>query len=76
MSVPIISIPEAIELYARGEFLIVVDDLYRENEGDLILVADKVTPEKVAFMVRYTTGILCVALTQSRARELALPLMV
>lgn len=76
MSKPIISIPEAIELYKRGEFLIVVDDLDRENEGDLMLLADKATPEKVAFMVRYTTGILCVALTQSRARELALPLMV
>jgi 3,4-dihydroxy 2-butanone 4-phosphate synthase / GTP cyclohydrolase II len=73
---PIISIPEAIERYARGEFLIVVDDLDRENEGDLMLLADQATPEKVAFMVRYTTGILCVALTQSRARELALPLMV
>jgi 3,4-dihydroxy 2-butanone 4-phosphate synthase/GTP cyclohydrolase II len=76
MSKPIISIPEAIERYARGEFLIVVDDLDRENEGDLMLLADKATTEKVAFMVRYTTGILCVALTQSRARELALPLMV
>lgn len=76
MSKPMISIPEAIELYKRGEFLIVVDDLDRENEGDLMLLADKATPEKVAFMVRYTTGILCVALTQSRARELALPLMV
>lgn len=73
---PIISIPEAIERYARGEFLIVVDDLDRENEGDLMLLADKATPEKVAFMVRYTTGILCVAITQSRARALALPLMV
>lgn len=76
MSKPMISIPEAIERYKRGEFLIVVDDLDRENEGDLMLLADKATPEKVAFMVRYTTGILCVALTQSRARELALPLMV
>ncbi|KGA21468.1 hypothetical protein GM51_2010 [freshwater metagenome] len=76
MSKLIISIPEAIERYARGEFLIVVDDLDRENEGDLMLLADKATTEKVAFMVRYTTGILCVALTQSRARELALPLMV
>lgn len=76
MSKPMISIPEAIELYKRGEFLIVVDDLDRENEGDLMLLADKATPEKVAFMVRYTTGILCVALTQSRARELTLPLMV
>jgi 3,4-dihydroxy 2-butanone 4-phosphate synthase/GTP cyclohydrolase II len=76
MSKPLISIPEAIERYKRGEFLIVVDDLDRENEGDLMLLADKATPEKVAFMVRYTTGILCVALTRSRARELELPLMV
>ena len=76
MSKPVISIPEAIERYKHGEFLIVVDDLDRENEGDLMLLADKATPEKVAFMVRYTTGILCVALTRSRARELELPLMV
>jgi 3,4-dihydroxy 2-butanone 4-phosphate synthase / GTP cyclohydrolase II len=76
MSKPVISILEAIERYKRGEFLIVVDDLDRENEGDLMLLADKATPEKVAFMVRHTTGILCVALTRSRARELELPLMV
>jgi 3,4-dihydroxy 2-butanone 4-phosphate synthase/GTP cyclohydrolase II len=71
-----ISIPEALNRYASGEFLIVVDDLDRENEGDLILLASQATPEKVAFMVKHTTGILCVALTKSRARELNLPLMV
>jgi 3,4-dihydroxy 2-butanone 4-phosphate synthase/GTP cyclohydrolase II len=71
-----ISIPEALTRYANGEFLIVVDDLDRENEGDLMLLASQATPEKVAFMVKYTTGILCVALTKSRARELNLPLMV
>jgi 3,4-dihydroxy 2-butanone 4-phosphate synthase/GTP cyclohydrolase II len=71
-----ISIPEALTRYANGEFLIVVDDLDRENEGDLILLASQATPEKVAFMVTHTTGILCVALTKSRARELNLPLMV
>ena len=71
-----ISIPEALTRYASGEFLIVVDDLDRENEGDLMLLASQATPEKVAFMVKYTTGILCVALTKSRARELNLPLMV
>ena len=76
MSTPMISIPEALNRYANGEFLIVVDDLDRENEGDLILLATKATAEKVAFMVKYTTGILCVALTKSRARELNLPLMV
>ena len=76
MSTPMISIPEALTRYASGEFLIVVDDLDRENEGDLILLASQATPEKVAFMVTHTTGILCVALTKSRARELNLPLMV
>ena len=76
MSTPMISIPEALNRYASGEFLIVVDDLDRENEGDLMLLASQATPEKVAFMVKHTTGILCVALTKSRARELNLPLMV
>jgi 3,4-dihydroxy 2-butanone 4-phosphate synthase/GTP cyclohydrolase II len=76
MSAPVISIPEAVERYARGEFLIVVDDFDRENEGDLMLLATQATPEKVAFMVTHTTGILCVALTKARARELNLPLMV
>jgi 3,4-dihydroxy 2-butanone 4-phosphate synthase/GTP cyclohydrolase II len=76
MTTPKISIPEALTRYANGEFLIVVDDLDRENEGDLILLATQATPEKVAFMVTHTTGILCVALTKSRARELNLPLMV
>jgi len=76
MSTPIISIPEALNRYTSGEFLIVVDDLDRENEGDLMLLASQATPEKVAFMVTHTTGILCVALTKSRARELNLPLMV
>jgi len=76
MTTPMISIPEALTRYANGEFLIVVDDLDRENEGDLMLLATQATPEKVAFMVTHTTGILCVALTKSRARELNLPLMV
>jgi len=76
MTTPMISIPEALIRYANGEFLIVVDDLDRENEGDLMLLATQATPEKVAFMVTHTTGILCVALTKSRARELNLPLMV
>jgi 3,4-dihydroxy 2-butanone 4-phosphate synthase/GTP cyclohydrolase II len=76
MTTPMISIPEALTRYANGEFLIVVDDLERENEGDLMLLATQATPEKVAFMVTHTTGILCVAITKSRARELNLPLMI
>ncbi len=66
----------ALERFARGEFLIVVDDADRENEGDLIILAESVTTEQVAFMVRHTTGILCVAITEDRARALQLPLMV
>jgi 3,4-dihydroxy 2-butanone 4-phosphate synthase/GTP cyclohydrolase II len=76
MTTPMISIPDALTRYVNGEFLIVVDDLDRENEGDLMLLATQATPEKVSFMVTHTTGILCVALTKSRARELNLPLMV
>jgi len=66
----------AIAAVARGELVIVVDAADRENEGDLILAADKVTPERIAFMVRHTSGLLCVALEGSRLDELDLPLMV
>lgn len=66
----------ALDAYKNGDLIIVTDDADRENEGDLMLLAEKATPEKVAFMVRHTTGILCVAMTQERARLLHLPLMV
>ena len=66
----------ALAAYKNGDFIIVTDDADRENEGDLMIVAEKATTEKVAFMVRHTTGILCVAMTQERARTLHLPLMV
>ena len=66
----------ALAAYKNGDLIIVTDDADRENEGDLLLLAEKATTEKVAFMVRHTTGILCVAMTQERARELRLPLMV
>lgn len=66
----------ALATYSNGDFIIVTDDADRENEGDLMILAEKVTTEKVAFMVRHTTGILCVAMTQERARTLHLPLMV
>ena len=70
------NLQKALDAYKNGELIIVTDDADRENEGDLMLLAEKATPEKVAFMVRHTTGILCVALTQERARTLRLPLMV
>ncbi len=66
----------ALAAYKKGDLIIVTDDADRENEGDLMILAEKATPEKVAFMVRHTTGILCVAMTQERARTLHLPLMV
>ena len=66
----------ALDAYKNGDLIIVTDDANRENEGDLMLLAEKTTTEKVAFMVRHTTGILCVAMTQERARVLNLPLMV
>jgi 3,4-dihydroxy 2-butanone 4-phosphate synthase/GTP cyclohydrolase II len=66
----------ALAAYKNGDLIIVTDDADRENEGDLMILAEKATPEKVAFMVRHTTGILCVAMTQERARTLHLPLMV
>ena len=70
------NLQRVLDAYKNGDLIIVTDDADRENEGDLMLLAEKATPEKVAFMVRHTTGILCVALTQERARQLRLPLMV
>jgi 3,4-dihydroxy 2-butanone 4-phosphate synthase/GTP cyclohydrolase II len=69
------SIKEALEDFAAGKFLIVTDDESRENEGDLIILAEKVTAEQTAFMVRHTTGILCVAIDKAAARRLELPMM-
>jgi len=70
------TIDEAIEAYARGEFLVVVDDADRENEGDLIIAADAMTPEKMAFMIRHTSGVICAPMSNDRADVLDLPLMV
>ena len=67
---------DVLERFARGEMVIVIDDHDRENEGDLIMLAEYATAEKTAFMVRHTTGILCVAITAERAHELRLPYMV
>ena len=67
---------DALDRFRRGELVIVVDDHDRENEGDLIMLAEHATAEKTAFMVRHTTGILCVAITSERAHQLRLPYMV
>jgi 3,4-dihydroxy 2-butanone 4-phosphate synthase/GTP cyclohydrolase II len=66
----------ALEVFKKGGFVIVTDDEKRENEGDLFLLASAASTEKLAFMIRYTSGVVCVAMTESRSRELHLPLMV
>ncbi len=73
---PLASIEKAIAAVARGEIVVVVDDEDRENEGDLIMAAEFATPEKIAFFVRHTSGLICAPITESRADELDLPLMV
>jgi len=69
-------VEEALKAYGEGKFVIVVDDKDRENEGDLIIAAELLTPELIAFMTRHTTGIICVALTAERLDALRLPQMV
>src|SRR5207247_2722631 len=64
------TIPEAIDEIASGRVVIVVDDADRENEGDLIVAAEKVTPETIAFMVRYTSGVICMPMMGERLDEL------
>ena len=70
------TIREAIDAIAAGEFVIVIDDEDRENEGDLIIAAETVTPEDMAFMVKHTSGVVCCPITNERADALHLPLMV
>ncbi|MDE6772189.1 MAG: bifunctional 3,4-dihydroxy-2-butanone-4-phosphate synthase/GTP cyclohydrolase II [Muribaculaceae bacterium] len=67
------TIEEAIEDFRLGKFIIVVDDEDRENEGDLIIAAEKITPEDVNFMLKNARGVLCVPITNERCRELDLP---
>ena len=66
----------ALQRFKEGGFVIVTDDEKRENEGDLFLLGSAATTEKLAFMIRYTSGVICVAMTESRSRQLHLPLMV
>jgi 3,4-dihydroxy 2-butanone 4-phosphate synthase/GTP cyclohydrolase II len=74
---PIIAtVPEAIEEYRRGRFVIITDDEDRENEGDLTIAAQFVTPETINFMAKYGRGLICVSLTEERVAQLELPMMV
>ncbi len=70
------TIEEAIEDIKQGIMIIVVDDEDRENEGDLVMAAEKVTPEAISFMAIHGRGLICVPITKKRAEELDLPLMV
>ncbi|PYQ30090.1 MAG: bifunctional 3,4-dihydroxy-2-butanone-4-phosphate synthase/GTP cyclohydrolase II [Acidobacteria bacterium] len=73
---PFANVQEAAEIYRRGEFVIIVDDEDRENEGDLCIAAEKVTPAAINFMAKNGRGLICLALTEERCNELDLPLMV
>jgi 3,4-dihydroxy 2-butanone 4-phosphate synthase / GTP cyclohydrolase II len=73
---PFSSIPEAIEDIRQGRMLVVVDDEDRENEGDLTIAAQCVTPETINFMARYGRGLVCLPMTGERLDELRIPLMV
>ena len=70
------SIDAAVETLRAGRMIIVVDDEDRENEGDLTIAADKVTPEAINFMARYGRGLICLSMTAERLDELNIPLMV
>ena len=70
------NIAEAVEIFAQGKFLIVIDDEDRENEGDLIISGEGITDQDMAFLIRHTSGIICSAISAKRAKELNLPIMV
>jgi len=71
-----ITVPEAVETLKQGKMIIIVDDEQRENEGDLMIAAEKVTPESINFMAREGRGLICASMTEKRSEELDLPLMV
>ncbi len=70
------SIETALDALREGRFVVVVDDEDRENEGDLVLAAERVTPEAINFMAREGRGLICLALTEERCDALELPPMV
>ena len=69
-------IDRAVEAFARGEIVVVTDDDDRENEGDLFVAASLCTPEKMAFVIRHTSGIVCAPVSAEEARRLHLDPMV
>ena len=73
---PIATIEEAIKDIHQGRMVILIDDKNRENEGDLCMAAEKVTPEAINFMARYGRGLICLPLTEERVMQMELPMMV
>ncbi|MGH8188441.1 MAG: 3,4-dihydroxy-2-butanone-4-phosphate synthase, partial [Steroidobacteraceae bacterium] len=73
---PFAPIEDAVEAIREGRMIIVVDDEDRENEGDLTIAADKVTPEAINFMARQGRGLICMPMTGDRLDQLEIPLMV
>ena len=73
---PVSTIDEALLDIRKGKMVILVDDEGRENEGDLCLAAEKVTPQAINFMAKHGRGLICLSLTEDKAKELHLPLMV
>ena len=73
---PFATIEDAVEAVRAGRMIIIVDDADRENEGDLMIAAEKVTPEAINFMARYGRGLVCLSMTPERLDELEIPLMV
>ena len=69
------TIEEALEDIAKGRMVILVDDEDRENEGDLCMAAEKVTPEAINFMAKYGRGLICLSLTPQKVDDLKLPMM-
>jgi len=69
------TVDEAIEELRKGNFIIIVDDEDRENEGDLVIAAEKITPEAVNFMTKYGRGLVCIAMTGERLDELEIPIL-
>jgi len=69
-------VENAVKDFQRGKFLIVVDDETRENEGDLVIAAEKITPSKINYMIRNGKGLVCISMLGERLDELKIPLMV
>src|SRR5918911_4048684 len=73
---PFAPVEDVIAAFGRGEIVVVVDDAHRENEGDLIMAAEAATPEKIAFFLSHTSGVICMPMLGARLDELELPPMV